>query len=362
VKAIATLVFIVCALFPQRGFSQGCLLTRNMSPVLGAQLSPYLQKGEWQVGAAYRQFKADTQYQRASLSEPVSSLRTNVISKMRFAEFSGTYALSQQWNVSVSVPLIVASSNRALPSSAAGSPRFVQSSAGFGDVVVSARHWFMDCASNPDRNFSIGFGVKTPSGSSNAQDLFPNAQGADIRQRVVDQSIQLGDGGWGMLLSTEGFKSFGKATLFGSAVYLFAPRTQNDTPSPRSMLVPAGPSAVDPKERYNTVSDSYLVRGGVGVPFPRLAGTALLLAGRIEGVPVNDILGATNGFRRPGYFLTVEPGINFSNGRTTLALSAPIRAHQNVKDSLGFRRDSTFADYMILMSVTYRFGGAYGGE
>ncbi|HLD64118.1 MAG TPA: hypothetical protein VI913_04470, partial [Candidatus Peribacteraceae bacterium] len=64
-----------------------------MSPVLGAQISPYLQKGEWQLGASYRQFTADTQYQRTGFSEPVSSLRTNVISKMRYTDFDGSYGL-----------------------------------------------------------------------------------------------------------------------------------------------------------------------------------------------------------------------------------------------------------------------------
>jgi hypothetical protein len=345
-------------LIPGTVFAQGCILTRNMSPVLGAQLSPYLQKGEWQIGASYRQFTADTQYQRTALSEPVTGLRTNVISKMRYAEYSGTYAVTPQWNLSVTVPLVIlATSNRALPSTIAGSTRFTQSTTGFGDITIGARHWFRDCGSNPDRNISLGFAVKTPSGNSNAQDLFPNAQGLDLRQRVVDQSIQLGDGGWGFLISTEAFRQVGKLTLFGSAVYLFNPRTRNDSLSPRAMLAPAGPAAIDPKERYNTVSDSYLVRGGAGLPLPRLKATALSVAGRVEGVPVNDILGATNGFRRPGYYLTIEPGINYTNGKTTMALSVPLRVHQNVKDSLGIRRDSTFADHMLLMSVTYRFGG-----
>jgi hypothetical protein len=123
------------------------------------------------------------------------------------------------------------------------------------------------------------------------------------------------------------------------------------------MLNPVGPEAVDARFRYNTVSDSYLLRGGFGVPVPKLM-TALSLAARIEGVPVNDVFGATGGFRRPGYYLTLEPGINYSYGRTTLALSTPLRVHQNVKDdSYGIRRDSTFADHLLLMSVTYRFGG-----
>lgn len=350
----------LAVLFPQHSFAQGCILTRNMSPVLGAQLSPYLQKGEMQISSNYRQFTADTQYQRTDLSQPVTQNNTQVISKMRYMEVDGTYAITPEWNLTVGVPLIVlASSNRALPSTVPGSQRFAQSTTGFGDILFGVRHWFMSCESNPDRNFSLSIGMKAPTGDSNAHDIFPNAQGVDVRDRVVDQSIQLGDGGWGFYLSSEGFKQIGNWSVFGSGVYLFNPRTQNDTFSPRSMLAPGGPGAIDPKERYNTVSDSYLVRGGIGYPIPKLKATGASIAARIEGVPVNDVFGATNGFRRPGYYLTLEPGLNYSNGRATFALNVPFRVHQNVKDSLGFRRDSTFADHVLLLSVSYRFHGNY---
>jgi hypothetical protein len=327
--------------------------------VLGAQISPYLQKNEWQLGANYRQFTADTQYQRTELSQPVSNLRTNVISKMRATDFSVAYGLTPQWNLTADIPYFVASSNRALPATVAGSTRYIQSSAGFGDILLGARYWFMDCADNPDRNFSIGFGSKVPSGDSEVHDLFPNAQGLDVRDRVVDQSIQLGDGGWGFYISSEAFRQFGNFTLFGSGVYLFNPRTQNETVSPPAMLNPVGPQAVDSRFRYNTVNDSYLVRGGVGYPFPKIPGTALLLAARLEGVPVHDVFGADGGFRRPGYFFTLEPGMNFSVGKTTIVLSAPLRVHQNVKDdTFGIRRDSTVADHVLILGITYRFGGS----
>lgn len=168
-----------------------------MAPGLGAQGSPYLQKGELELGVGYRQFTADTQYQRTDLSQPVTNLRTNVISKMRFADVLGSYGLTQQWNLTAEIPFIYASSNRALPATVATSTRFIQSSTGFGDLTAGARYWLLDCPRNPDRNISIGFGMKVPTGNSEVRDLFPNAQGLDVRNRVVDQSIQLGDGGRG---------------------------------------------------------------------------------------------------------------------------------------------------------------------
>jgi hypothetical protein len=326
--------------------------------VLGAQISPYLQRGEWQFGANYRQFTADTQYQRTDLSQPVTQYGTQVISKTNAVDFSGIYAATPQWNLSLTVPLFVlASSNRALPASVSGSPRYIHTATGFGDILIGAHYWLMDCDSHRDQNISLGISLKVPSGDSSATDLFPNALGQDIRTRVVDQSIQPGDGGWGFTLSVDAFKQFGRLTVFGNGVYLFNPRGRNDTISPPSFLNPNGPTAVDERIRFNSVSDSYLFRAGVGYPIG-IPGVALSFAGRIDGVPVHDVFGPSPGFRRPGYFAAVEPGINVGKGNAVFALSVPLRIHQNVKDdTFGLKRDSTIADHILIMSLTYRVGG-----
>jgi hypothetical protein len=322
-------------------------------------LSPYLQPGEWQVGASYRQFTADHQYQGTELSPSVTALGTNVISKMRYMELNGTYAVTTQWNLSVSAPLILkASSNRALPSTVAGSPRFVHSSSGLGDVTVGGRYRFMNCDANPHQNFSVGAALKMPTGNSNATAMFPNGAGQDVRERPVDQSIQLGDGGWGFSLSAEGFKQLGRVVAFASGVYVFNPRDQNETLSPPALLNPVGPASVPAVQRFNTVSDSYLVRAGIGVAVPKLTGLSATLATRVEGVPVQDAFGETAGFRRPGSFVTIEPGAVLGIGRTVVFFTVPIRVDQNVKPSLGFPRDSTFADHMILAGTTIRLGGS----
>ncbi len=343
---------------PQDAAAQGCLLTRNMAPVLGAQLSPYLQPGEWQVGANYRQFTADHQYQGTELNPAVTRLGTQVISKMQYMDVNATYAVSTQLSVVAGAPIIVnASSNRALPATVAGSPRFAHTTRGLGDMTVGGRYWFMDCDSNPAQNFAFGVGVKMPTGNSTATDMFPNGLGQDVRERPVDQSIQLGDSGWGFNVTAEGFKQFGYVSAFASGVYLFNPKDQNDTLSPPALLNPVGPTAVAEVQRFNTVSDSYLARAGVGVAVPKLTGLSATLAARIEGVPVKDLIGETAGFRRPGNFVTVEPGLIFGYGPTMVFLNVPIRVSQNVKPSLGFARDSTFADHMVLAGTTIRFGG-----
>ena len=354
----AALVAAAVLAAPATARAQGCLLTRNMAPILGSQVSPYLQPGEWQVNANYRQFTADHQYQGTELSPAVTALGTNVISKMKYLETSGTYAFSTQWNLSVTAPIILdASSNRALPATVAGSPRFEHSSTGLGDMTIGMRRWFLSCDKNPHQNFAVTGAVKMPTGNSEVMDAFPNALGTDIKDRYVDQSIQLGDSGWGFGISAEGFKQFGPVVTFVSGVYMFNPKDQNDTYSPPALLNPVGPQNVAEVQRYNTVSDSYLFRGGVGFGVPKVTGLSATFATRLEGVPVNDAFGDTAGFRRPGFYVTIEPGVVFAHGPASFYLNVPFRVHQNVKKSLGFARDSTFADHMLLLGTTVRIGG-----
>jgi len=326
--------------------------------VLGAQSSPCLDEGEYQLSASYRQFTADEQYRGGSALNPsVTSLNTQVISKMKFVELDGVYAVNQQLNLTMGVPYILrASSNRALPATVAGSPRFEHSSSGVGDITLGGRYWLFNCDDSPDQNVGLGLSLKIPSGDSKVMDLFPNGAGNDIRQRVVDQSIQPGDGGWGFLLSAQAYKAVGDFTLFASGAYLFNPRGQNSTISPPAFLNPAGPTAVAANIRYNTVPDSYIAQAGAGYPISALPGLSISLATRIDGSPENDVLGKTIGFRRPGYFVTMVPGLNFSTERATFSLSVPTRIHQYVHNSLGAPRDSTFANYLIEASVSYRFG------
>ena len=337
------------------------MLTRNTAPVLGAHDGPYLRPGDWQIGATLRTFRADEQYRGTVLSQPVTRLKTQVISELDLLDLNATYGVSPQLSLSLGVPLILyASSNRALPAGVAGSPRFTQSSKGLGDISLTARYWLLDVEEHKSQNVSLGLGVKSPTGNSNAMDTFPNGAGAAIGLRPVDSSIQLGDGGWGILFDVQAFKQVGSLTIYGGGTYLANPRGQSHTLSPRGFLVPAGPGAVNPGERYNTVSDQYIARLGALHRVPGVKGLAASLGVRLEGVPVNDLIGDTIGFRRPGYVISVEPGLIYTTGQTTFTLSVPVSTMVNVQpqddDHFEAERDSTFADFIVLLGVSHRLG------
>lgn len=325
--------------------------------MLGAQLSPFLRRGEWQLGVGIRSFYADEQYAGKNLNLTVGLNGAQVRSNSDLYDFNATCGLNGRTTLTLGAPFLAASSNRALPANRPGSFRYDHSTHELGDLSLVARRWMRDTKTHLDSNWSLGLGVKFPSGDENHMDLFPDATGNNVRLRPVDQSILPGDGGTGIIFDLQGFTPWGHRTLFASASYLANPRTQTRTLSPRSLLSPTGPNAIPAAERFNTVADQYLVRAGFSEPIQRVRGLSMTLAGRWEGVPQEDLFGRTFGFRRPGYTVAVEPGLILNRARWTFAVTAPLTTMQNRQPNLGIPGDSTFADVVLLASATVRFGG-----
>lgn len=84
------------------------------------------------------------------------------------------------------------------------------------------------------------------------------------------------------------------------------------------------------------------------------------LAGRVEGVPVEDLGGGSDGFRRPGIAVSIEPGVGFNLGRFSFNVSAPVAVCRNRFQSVtdketGRHGDAAFADWFITAGVSHRF-------
>lgn len=325
--------------------------------MLGAQLGPFLSRGEWQVGLGLRTFEADEQYTGTSLNLGVMNLGTQVISKSDLYDLNLTYGLNDRTTLTLGAPFLAASSNRALPANRRGSFRFDHSVHEFGDLSLVARRWMKDTNTCTTSNWSAGLGVKFPTGDDNAQDFFPDGTGRNVRLRAVDPSILPGDGGLGIIFDLQGFRPWGERTLFGSVVYLANPRKDTPTQSPKSFLSPLGPAGAPANEAFNTVADQYLVRFGFSEPVKRVNGLSMVLAARMEGVPQKDVFGSTFGFRRPGYVIAAEPGLIYTRANGTYSITVPMTVQQNRQPNLGIPGDSTFADAIVLASATWRFGG-----
>ena len=108
-----------------------------------------------------------------------------------------------------------------------------------------------------------------------------------------------------------------------------------------------------------SVSDQYMARGGVAVPIRSIRGLAVNFGGRIEGVPRSDVFGKSDGFRRPGYAVSVEPGFTFTRKKETWSLNVPIAVERvrlwsvpEIRDNV--RDAAAFADYLILVGYSRR--------
>lgn len=322
---------------------------------------PYLPKGSLQFNQSFRGFTSKRHFSGTKEQTVREDYGNNVINEQRIADFGFTYGVTESTAVTLSIPYLLYGSWAAplpigppfQPTETKG-PYYKQSSEGLGDISLTARHWMLDTVEHTDQNFSLGLGVKAPTGESNYMQDYPNLLGEDIKQRSVDQSIQPGDGGWGAIFDFNGFKDTKYCTLYVSGTYLFNPQNTNDTLSVVSNLL--GESVVQPELRYNSIPDQYLFVAGAAFPITPVPGLATSLAWRIEGVPPEDLIGEDEGWRRPGYATFIEPGVSYAYKASVFSVSVPVRLIANRQDNfLDQPGDATFADWMLLIGFQFNF-------
>lgn len=339
---------------PRPAAAQGCVLIRESAPLFGAATSTYLQPGQWELDVSVRDSTADRHYSLGVFQAQRTALGTYVINKQKQTLFSVSHAVTTRFSYAVNVPIIVASWSIPSPTTPTPGPRATQHGQGLGDVSVLARYWLFNPAAHAGRNVSIGLGGKAPTGASDQTDTFVNLTGTDPSSKAVDQSVQPGDGGWGLQMEFQGFTTAGRAFVFGSADYLANPRNTNDTPS---ILVGLGvPSTTMPLRNVNSVPDQYVTRLGAGAPIAK--GFGVSETWRVEGVPRYDLIGRADGFRRPGTEMFMETAITYSTGQSTIAfnLSRAFYRYRAPDPYTGASGDATFPDWLAIGSYSYRFG------
>ncbi len=313
----------------------------------------YLNPGRWQLTTSLRHQYSfrhfiGTQEQVARVAQG-----TNVRNNINITDFILTYQANPRWSFSADVPLEIMSRTytsklfevfRHQPNA----PAQVFHANGIGDVSISAQAWLWRPPTESSGNVGVSFGVKFPSGDPSVINTVPSVSGPSTQ--VLDQSVQLGNGGWGLIVGTQAFKQVKRSILFFSGNYLISPQNRNGVQTGRGA----------PLEAIMSVSDSYLAQAGVAHFVPKVRGLAANIGMRVEGVPVYDLVGSSDGFRRPGYALSVEPGFEYSRGRNILSFSLPIAVLRDRSRSVPDRQngghgDAAFADYLWLISYTYRF-------
>jgi hypothetical protein len=335
------------------------VLIRNNAPVFGANASPYMKPGEWQINLSSRNLVSDDHYNGTEEQVQRQTLQNYVTNRQNLFDVGVTRILTRRVSLSLGVPFINSSWASRDPAFPLPQPRreVPQHGRGIGDISLTGRSWLFYPPTHPNWNVSAGGGIKFPTGNARAQDTFKGRTDGVEALRYVDQSVQPGDGGWGVMFEGAAFWRIKRAFLFGSASYLANPRDQNDTPSIIAILGLPTNTGQFAGLGVNSVPDQYLVRAGGTVPVWR--GLSATLAWRMEGLKRYDLFGASHGWRRPGTEMFVEPGVAWAHGPHMVTFSVPIGYYYNRRANpyTGIAGDATFPRHIFLTSYSMRLGG-----
>jgi len=343
--------------------------------VIGALCSPSDPKAEkakspedesplsarhWSISTGYRFQHSFRHFVGTTEQTQRETQKTQVVNYLNLFDVSLTYKINPRWSVTASLPIMNATRTYDhqlfnvffhIPNA----PDQVSHANGIGDLAVSAQVWLHRPPAEKGHNIAFSFGAVFPTGKDDVRDTVQTVNGP--QQVFVDQSVQPGSGGWGILLGTEAYQRVKKAVLYSSGTYLITPQERNGTPNASLAGVKLPPN---PLTSTMSIPDQYLADGGIAYPVPKIRGLAAKFGLRYEGVKVRDLIGGSLGFRRPGYALSVEPGMQYERGKSTWSLNLPVAVQRNRKRSVpdliqGKAGDAAFADYLILVGYARSF-------
>lgn len=341
--------------------AQGCIVARGtgVMPAHAAASEGGFDAAKLQTAIAYRWFKSD----RAFVGTHEIGHPPGVdINHSHFVDVSITYTFNNRVGLTLTIPYARHErSSVATDPSGAILRRFSTHNSGLADLRLIGSAWLFDPKDHAQGNLQLGIGLDLPTGDDDARDAFPTYDAARGQlvpiRRPVDQSIQLGDGGYGVLFSVYGFRHVtSRLSLIAEGTYAVTPEETNGVAS----------LSANPFDRELSIGDSYAVRAGLQYALAPKHGVRLELAARIEGVPVHDLVGGSDGFRRPGYAVYVEPGLSAAVGSYSMNLYAPIAVQRDRQRSVGDMRlteatsvfqhgPAAFADYLVMFSLAKTF-------
>jgi hypothetical protein len=361
-----------------QALAQGCVPIRPMGGCAGTSSnSILLGKGQWQASAGYRYFQSFRHFKSDTEQKERVENHTEVINDAHTLDLGLSYGISKRLSVSANLPLIYydrSSLYEHYGNSKTTNPeqkRFHTGAQGIGDMRIAGSYWVLNPDKHHKRNFAVGLGVKLPTGNENVQGEFHRRKSSDgtdsVIVKAVDQSIQLGDGGVGVSLELQGFTMvFNRGALFLNGFYMSNPRETNNTVN---RVLNSKSTAVDSITGFHSVADQFLLRIGMNYAVLPNKGLSAGLGFRFEGVRAKDLIGGSNGFRRPGFIVSVEPSVAFQRGDFIFSVNVPYALYRKRtrsvadiaggNDANGIPRngDAAFADYSVNAGVAYRFGG-----
>ena len=254
------------------------------------------------------------------------------------------YRLSHRWSLIGDIPVYNGTRDQIYP------PKGIFQVSGLGDITIGAQSWLFRPPTENGGNVAVNAQLKMPTGIDNATGS--GLYKGQIIKATADQSLQPGDGTWAFSIGSEAYKRlWHSASAYGQGNYLFSPADTNGVATFRSQ----------PGQGVMSSVDQYLYRGGIIQIVPKVRALAFSAGIRGEGVPVRDLIGSSNGFRRPGSILSFDPGMMINYKRDTVSINGPWAIYRNRPPSVPeiqyhtTNGDAFFSDYTVVAVWSHRF-------
>ena len=358
-KKIFTLLAIV--LITANAYSQGCVAIRSTGGMCSLTEHPdsmAMSDGSWVFNMNTRYFMSNKHYKGDVYQKERLEKGNEVINHQFAFDLALTRVFNNRWSAMLDIPII--SNARSSLYEHGGKERHSMHSFGLGDVRFAVYRWLIDPAKSRNFNVQLGLGLKLPTGDYKYADFWQNVgvNGAP-ELRSVDQSIQLGDGGTGITAELNTYYNpVRNLGIYGNFYYLSNPREQNGVRSYRELV-----SATLIEDYYMSVPDQYMARVGANYA---ISNKLIASAGaRLEGIPVYDVIGGSGDFRRPGYVVSVEPGLNYQANKVNFYVTVPRAVYRNrtqsVTDKIRSAKtgtfvngDAAFATYSVNFGISFK--------
>jgi hypothetical protein len=338
--------------------AQGCVAAHGSG--VPKSLDASETAGAWDVSVAHRWFTSDKHYVGTAFQPQRDAKGDQVINHSKFTDVSINYTINSRFSASLTLPYVSHDRSQVVKD-ASGTiiDRFSTQASGLADVSVLGNVWLLNPTNVMKGNLQLGLGLSLPTGKSNVKDIFETFDRTTGKilgiRKNVDQSIQPGIGGYGIIVSLSGYRTLGAGfTGYLNGTYTITPQEMNGTQTGRGSVY----------EAVESIPDTYLGRIGVEYVLPN---TGFSFSGglRVEGVTVYDLTGGSAGFRRPGYSVAVEPGVGYAGKRWGAHLYVPIAIQRDRLQSYPDKQrtwatgtysqgDAAFANYLVAISLTYK--------
>jgi hypothetical protein len=350
---VITLISLVSA---ASAFGQGCIVARSNGEQGGPESEGgYLAPGEWNFDIGYRH-----QFSYIHFVGPVEQTYrtqqgTQVENKINLENLTATYQFTPRFSLTADVPLLTASRH-------SNNSSIIYTSSGIGDISFVASGWLFNPRRSKRGNIQLGIGILAPTGKDNVANTVENSSGTGTTTTIVDYSIQPGQGGWGIPLQWSSYVNALNSQFYFNGSYLGMLADINGVLRSTTL----NPVTLT---QYNAISDEYLLEAGVAHPIRKIRGLTLTFGPRMEGVPARNLFPTGNdlGFRRPGFAISAEPGIQYTRHGIVLSLTIARALYRDrtrsVPDLLtDGHGDAAFANWVWLASYSFRAGGKHGEQ